>query len=58
MFKWRMMCLPLLMKVFFFKNVIVHLYPKHCSTQKINFQCLEPGTPVQSLSDGLVAVFP
>lgn len=57
MFKWRMMCLPLLMKVFFFKNVIVHLYPKHCSTQ-INSQCLEPGTPVQSLSDGLVAVFP
>lgn len=35
--------------VFFFKNVTVHLYPKHCSAQ-INSQCLEPGTPVQSMS--------
>lgn len=49
---------PTFNESFFFKNVIVHLYPKHCSTQKINSQCLEPGTPVQSLPDGLVAVFP
>lgn len=48
---------PTFNESFFFKNVIVHLYPKHCSTQ-INSQCLEPGTPVQSLPDGLVAVFP
>lgn len=40
---------------FFFKNVIVH---QNTVVHKlINSQCLDPGTPVQSMSDGLVAVF-